>query len=120
MGGKRQTWSAQEQRTVLELHEAGVSFEQIGQRFGRTKGAIKTFIARSSWTEAQRVRESLRERNERKPGVGSEPFVIPAFVIVDWHNRLSIVPTLENILIGTPLKGYGADAGWQPRFEWQL
>ena len=91
------SWTSLERFTAIEMSRAGASDKMIGEKLGRSRKAV------GEWFKRQRengYEYRLRSTN-REPVV--DFVAIPPFVAADLDRRMSIAPTLDHVLTGTPL-----------------
>lgn len=92
------TWTSMEKFTAIEMSRAGASAGEIGRKLSRSRKAVE------EWFKRQReAGYSYRLGRVREAVLPDDTPRIPTFVITDLARRLSIVPTFDNLMTGTPL-----------------
>lgn len=101
------------------LREEGATWKLIGKTLGHDKAALRARldpryrVARNEKIKGNRVSRGYVNSKRAQPEEPGGWFRHLARLTQERDQRLSVPPTLDNLLNGTPVKGRSAADGWQ-------
>lgn len=96
------SWTSLDKFTAIEMARSGASASEIGRKLGRSVKSIETWFKRQQ-QNGYSYRLAGRRWADDHQTITIDATVIPPFVIADLDRRMSIMPTLDHLLFGTPL-----------------